>query len=117
MGLVKPPHQKYSSPNEMKPINPFGLVFFARIVSKIIVEKNPELLFSLRIYLAQTSARISPLPQTKNSGYVPADLKVLLFPLTILSNSHIVSVTSTLCFAFPLACTLDRCCGSCAVII
>jgi len=41
MGLgglnLSPPKQKYSPPNKMKPISPFGLglIFFARYVSKI----------------------------------------------------------------------------------
>jgi len=36
LGGLKPPKEKYSPPNEMKPINPFwlGLMFFARFVSK-----------------------------------------------------------------------------------
>jgi len=35
-GGLNPPKQKYSPPNEMKPIGPFGLglMFFARFVSK-----------------------------------------------------------------------------------
>jgi len=55
----------------MKPISSFGLglMFFARFVSKQVMEYRTYGLFSLRNYLAQTSAKISP-PKHKNPGYV-----------------------------------------------
>jgi len=38
-GWLKPPKQKYSPPNEMKPISPFGLglLFFSRFVSTNLI--------------------------------------------------------------------------------